>query len=120
MRGVYLLCCLALAYGLMRVPEIRAVDAQGQSQIVEMTAQRFEYRPNKIHLRAGQAAELHIRAMDALHGFYIPQLNIRADLIPGKTVTIVLPPLAKGVYPFACDVFCGTEHSQMQGSLLVD
>ena len=118
MRMLLAMCCLALAYGMMPAPGLQA--AEGDRQIVEMTAQRFTYRPNKIHLHVGQAAELRIRAMDALHGFYIPKLNIRADLVPGTTVTIVLPPLAKGVYPFACDVFCGTEHEQMQGNLLVD
>jgi cytochrome c oxidase subunit 2 len=120
MRTILTICCLTLAYGITRVPVLQAAGTMVEKQIVEITAVRFVYQPNTIRLHAGQATELHLRAMDILHGFYIPKLNIRADLEPGKTVTIVLPPLAKGVYPFACDNFCGTGHGEMQGSLLVE
>lgn len=116
MKGLWLSCSLALACGLFHMPELSAAE----TQTIEITAQRFHYQPQQVRLHAGQTAQLRIRSHDVLHGFFIPKLNIRADLEPDKTVTVVLPPLSKGVYPFACDIFCGTEHSHMQGSLLVE
>ena len=116
MKGLWVSCGLALAYGMFHMPELSVAE----TQIIEITAQRFHYQPQQVRLPAGQAAQLQIRSKDVLHGFFIPKLNIRADLEPGKTVTVDLPPLSKGVYPFACDIFCGTEHSHMHGSLLVE
>lgn len=112
-------CTLMLAYGFFHMPAQVAAETPGEKQYVEITAKRFEYQPHVITLQAGTAAELHIRSKDALHGFHIPSLKLRADLMPGKTVKVSLPPLEKGEYPFLCDIFCGTDHSHMQGRLVV-
>lgn len=89
-------------------------------QVIEIAAKRYGFTPERVHLKSGRPAVLHIRALDVMHGFYIPSLNIRSDLVPGTVVSIELPPLAKGEYPFACDLFCGSGHTGMQGTLVVE
>lgn len=86
---------------------------------IKVTARRYQYEPAKIVIPANRRAELHITSKDVLHGFYIPKLNIRADLNPGRTTVVALPELAVGEYPFACDIFCGSHHSGMGGRIVV-
>ena len=87
--------------------------------IFNIKAERYHYTPNMIVVKAGRAVELHIQSKDVLHGFSIPRLNIRADLVPNETAIIKLQGLESGVYPFACDIFCGENHSSMSGRIVV-
>jgi cytochrome c oxidase subunit 2 len=94
-----------------------AVDAQ--VPVIEIKAQRFHYTPDVIELSAGQAVELHLSSADVLHGFSIPQLKIRADIVPGTITVVSIPALAAGEYRIACDIFCGANHSSMSAKLVV-
>ena len=95
------------------------VLANSDSKIVNIEAQRYGYNPEAIEIPAGRAVTLHIKSLDVLHGFYIPDLNLRVDLRPGVITVVELPALKPGKYQFLCDVFCGTGHSGMNGTLNV-
>ncbi|HEX7436841.1 MAG TPA: cytochrome c oxidase subunit II, partial [Caldimonas sp.] len=41
------------------------------------------------------------------------------DIMPGKTATLRLTPDKTGSFIFLCDVFCGTGHEDMNGTLVV-
>jgi cytochrome c oxidase subunit 2 len=118
MRSKVVICLSLIYIGSLPVTLIASEDLTSPMRIA-IKAKRFEYKPNRITLPVGQAAELHIQSLDVLHGFYIPRLNIRADLVPGKTSVVLLPPLQSGEYPFVCDIFCGMKHDHMQGRLIV-
>jgi cytochrome c oxidase subunit 2 len=62
---------------------------------------------------------LALKAIDFTHGFFIPDLNVRTDLIPGRAVTLKLKLDRPGRYAFLCDNFCGDGHEQMSGLLVV-
>jgi len=113
-----MLACAGIALGL-------AVDAQenqkqaGQERVVQIVAQRFSYTPSEIVLQAGQPTVLAFTALDFTHGFSIPELKIRADLLPGQVTRVHLRPEKPGVYEFLCDNFCGAGHEQMNGKIVV-
>jgi cytochrome c oxidase subunit II len=90
-----------------------------QEQVIKIVARRFAYTPNEIVLKKGQPVVLEFTSIDFVHGFKIPDLNIRADLPPGKVTRIRLTPDKVGVYDFLCDNFCGSEHEDMSGRILV-
>ena len=102
-----------------------AVSAQGepnkpgQETVIEIVAQRFRYTPNEIVLQKGKPARLEFRALDFTHGFTIPDLGIRADLLPGQVTQVRLTPDKAGVFDFLCDNFCGAGHEQMNGKIIV-
>ena len=98
---------------------VSAAMADKDVDIISIRAERYKYTPNIVRLKAGQVVELHIQSKDILHGFSIPQLNIRADLEPQKTTIVSIPALQPGEYPFMCDIFCGTNHSSMSGRIVV-
>ena len=62
---------------------------------------------------------LEITALDFPHGFFIPDLKIRADLVPASLVRVDLKFDREGVYEFICDNFCGSGHEEMAGKIVV-
>ena len=102
-----------------------AVLAQGatknpnKERVVKIVAQKFSYIPKEIVLKKGQPAVLEFTSLDFVHGFKIPDLNIRADLPPGKVTRVRLTPEKAGVYEFLCDNFCGAGHEEMSGRIIV-
>jgi cytochrome c oxidase subunit II len=99
----------------------RAPRAQEQAgRIIEIEAQRFRYTPNEIVVKRGEIITLALRALDFHHGFSLPDLNIRADLIPGQVVPVRIQPMQSGRFAFLCDNFCGEHHEEMSGILIVE
>lgn len=93
--------------------------AAGKERIVKIVAQRFSFSPNEIKLRKGEDVILEFTSLDFVHGFSIPDLNLRADLPPGKVIQLHITPEKTGVYDFLCDNFCGSGHEEMHGRITV-
>ena len=89
------------------------------AQRVAVTAAKFEFSTPEIHVRKGQPVTLVLTASDFAHGFDLPDFNVRADLVPGKTVTVTFTPDRSGRFVFLCDNFCGDGHDVMSGYLIV-
>jgi cytochrome c oxidase subunit 2 len=52
-------------------------------------------------------------------GFNLPDFKVRADIVPEKVTRVTFVPDKTGTFTILCDVFCGTGHEQMQGTLTV-
>ena len=90
-----------------------------EERVIKIVAQRSFYTPNEIVLKTGQPVRLEFTSLDFVHGFKIPDLNIRGDLPPGRVTTIRLTPQKAGIYDFLCDNFCGSGHEEMSGKIIV-
>jgi len=97
---------------------LTAARAQAPREI-EITAQRFKFTPNVIELKVGEPVVLLIRSLDFAHGFFVPDLELRTDLMPGRVTRLSLTPKAKGELAFLCDNFCGDGHEGMDGHFTV-
>lgn len=90
--------------------------AHGQSpRTLEMVAQRFQFVPDTLDLRVGEPVLLLIRSLDYIHGFNVPDLGLRADLLPGMVTPVHITPGQVGRLDFLCDNFCGDGHENMHG-----
>jgi len=87
---------------------------------IELGAKKFEFSQREIHVKKGEQVTFVVRAEDFEHGFSIPDLNARADLIPGKAVEVTVTPDRAGNFTFLCDNFCGDDHEDMNGTLIVE
>jgi cytochrome c oxidase subunit II len=96
-----------------------ATRSHGSEAVIKIVAQKFKYTPNEIVLQKGQTVVLEFTALDFEHGFNIPDLHLRADLPPDKVTRLVLTPQKAGVFEFACDNFCGDDHEDMAGRIIV-
>lgn len=96
------------------------IGAQEQAgRVIEIEARRFRYSPNEVTVRRGELATLALRAVDFAHGFSLPDLNVRVDLVPGQVVSVNIQPKEVGRFTFLCDNFCGEHHEDMSGTLIV-
>ena len=114
--------CIAAVSGigaLLQRGAIGAGNAKVKERRIKIQAKKFKYTPNKIILKTGQPVVLEFTSVDFIHGFNIPDLNIRADLPPGQLTKVRFTPDKAGEYDFLCDNFCGTGHEEMSGKIIV-
>jgi cytochrome c oxidase subunit II len=95
------------------------VAAQEPEQVVKILARRFTYTPSQITLKKGVPVVLELTTADVLMGFSLPDFNVRADIVPDQVARLRLVPDKAGTFEFLCDVFCGSGHETMNGTLTV-
>ena len=87
---------------------------------IRISAKKFEFHPNKVTVKAGQPVVLVLTSEDRIHGFKMPDLGVRTDIVPGQETRVPLMPEKPGSFGFLCDVFCGDGHEDMEGTLIVE
>jgi len=95
------------------------VSAQPKEKVIKMTAKRFDYTPGHLTLKKGEPVILELTTADVLMGFNLPDFGVRADIIPDKVTRVRLVPDKTGTFTFLCDIFCGTKHEEMNGTITV-
>ena len=93
--------------------------AQPEEQVIKVLARRFTYTPNKLTLKKGVPVILELTTADVLMGFNAPDFGVRADIIPGQVARVRLVPEKVGTFTFFCDIFCGSGHETMNGTITV-
>jgi cytochrome c oxidase subunit 2 len=68
---------------------------------------------NEIHIPARTRVNLVAVTGDVIHSFWVPQLNRKIDMIPGRRNRILLEADQPGRYRGQCAEFCGLEHAHM-------
>ena len=96
-----------------------AIPVVQQERVVQVTAKVSEYSPHEILLKKGEPVILELTSQDREHGFRLPDFGIRADIKPGQVTRVRLLPQQVGRFSFACDVFCGVDHEEMVGEIVV-
>jgi cytochrome c oxidase subunit 2 len=68
---------------------------------------------NEIHIPARTRVNLVAVTGDVIHSFWVPQLNRKIDMIPGRRNRILLEADEPGRYRGQCAEFCGLQHAHM-------
>ena len=68
---------------------------------------------NEIHVPVGRPVVVELRSQDVNHSFWIPNLGVKRDLIPGEEKSIWFRADRPGVYRGQCAEFCGHQHAKM-------
>jgi cytochrome c oxidase subunit 2 len=113
------LCLTVAAFITMNVAYGSSQNAK-KERVIKIVAQRFSFTPNELKLKKGENVRLEFTSLDFVHGFKVPDLNLRADLPPGKITTLHLKPEKVGTFDFICDNFCGAGHEDMVGRIIVN
>ena len=110
-----------LAATLLSVLSISTASSQSSQEpiVIKIVAKKFEFKPAEITVKKGVPVVLEFTSEDRVHGFNMPDFNIRTDIKPGAAQTIRFTPDKTGRFPFHCDVFCGAGHDNMKGVLVV-
>jgi cytochrome c oxidase subunit 2 len=73
---------------------------------------------NEIHIPVGVPVDVAGTTGDVIHSFWIPQLNRKIDLIPGRANHVLLEADEPGVYQGECAEFCGLQHAHMVATVI--
>ena len=94
---------------------IHSPTACGQAapQRIEITAQRFVFKPGEITVKVGQPVVLVLKSLDVSHGLRIQDLGINVRVKAGETAEVTFTPTKTGDFGGHCSVFCGSGHGSM-------
>jgi len=86
---------------------------------------QFEYPDgsrtiNDIHVPVNRPVKFTMTSEDVLHDFFVPDMRVKHDIIPGRYTQIWFTPTVLGKHNFTCAEYCGKDHSGMKGDLTVD
>jgi len=103
---------------------VGAIGVRGAAQpadpVIKVLARRFTFTPNEIRLKKGVPVVLELTTADVLMGFSAPDFGVRSDIVPGQTARVRLVPTKTGTFDFICDIFCGSGHETMGGTIIVE
>jgi cytochrome c oxidase subunit 2 len=69
---------------------------------------------NEMHIPADRPVYLSMTSVDVIHSFWVPQLNGKRDVVPGRITHLTLQADEPGVYLGQCAEFCGLAHADMR------
>jgi cytochrome c oxidase subunit 2 len=74
---------------------------------------------NEVHVPSGVVVRFELRSMDTLHSFWVPELRLKQDAVPGRKFIGWFEPSRPGQYPVLCAELCGVAHGVMKGTMTV-
>lgn len=114
-KKIIIAIVLILAIGFIVGKEFTEKSVKQELQTKEFTidATRFEYNPSNITVRLGDRIRIKVNNIDSGHGIRIPEFNISGtneiEFIADKA----------GEFKWYCNIFCGSGHRGMNGTLIV-
>jgi cytochrome c oxidase subunit 2 len=72
-----------------------------------------------LYLPKGQPVVFHLRSVDVIHSFFVPEFSEKLDAVPGITTILRVTPTRLGSYPAECTELCGAGHSLMRAPVHV-
>lgn len=111
--------------------------ARGVPEIARVYASQFEWRMvypgpdgeydtfDDIHSNsvlafpANREVKINLRSRDVLHSFFLPNLRVKQDAVPGMKIPVWFQATEAGEYDLVCAELCGWGHYKMKGRILV-
>ncbi|MFN3360476.1 MAG: cytochrome c oxidase subunit II [Pseudanabaenaceae cyanobacterium] len=96
---------------------------------IDVTAMQFawiftypgtEVTSGELHVPLGRKVRLNMQAMDVIHAFWVPELRLKQDTIPGMTTHLEFTPTRLGTFNIICTELCGAYHGGMRAEMVVD
>ena len=103
--------------------------APGESMEIQVTAKQwlwqFEYPDgsrtvNDVHLPVGKSARFVMTSDDVLHDFFVPDMRVKNDIVPGRYTQVWFTPTVLGEHVATCAEYCGKGHSDMRAKITVE
>jgi cytochrome c oxidase subunit II len=88
---------------------INPADPNGKDDIIS----------SQLVLPANREVDLRLNAQDVIHGFFVPELRLKQNAVPGQTIHLHFTPTTPGTYAILCSQVCGMGHYRMRADLRV-
>jgi cytochrome c oxidase subunit 2 len=111
----------AVVYFKSRTPprdstEVYVVAKQWMWKLEHAEGQR---EINELHVPVGRDVKLIMTSQDVIHSFFVPAFRMKQDVLPGRYTVAWFRATKPGTYHLFCAEYCGTQHSGMIGSIVV-
>jgi cytochrome c oxidase subunit II len=125
--AVLLVSLCGYAYSVLRSNE----KTHPGAMVVNVTERQFafefgypaaggkEIQSAELYLPKGAPVVFHLRSLDVIHSFFVPEFSVKLDAVPGITTTLRVTPTRLGSYPAECTELCGAGHSLMRAPVRV-
>ena len=104
-------------------PDIASYELSGEVvdgvRVVRVEAYKFGFSPENIVVKNGEKVKMILNTRDVAHGIFAKGLGIDIKVEPGVEAVAEFTTYSKGVFPFSCNVYCGSGHSKMGGLIIV-
>jgi cytochrome c oxidase subunit 2 len=74
----------------------------------------------EMHIPVNRPCIVDVMSKDVIHDYCIPNMRVAQDAIPGSIIPLWFVPIKTGTYEIVCAQLCGTNHSLMRATLVVD
>jgi len=74
---------------------------------------------NDLHVPLNKVVRVFLRSKDVIHSFFVPQMRLKQDAVPGREIMVWFQATKAGQYEIPCAELCGFGHSGMKGALYV-
>jgi len=107
-------------FRIERQPD-NAIDVQvvGKQWMWKIQHAEGKREINELHIPVDQTVALTLTSQDVIHSFFVPAFRVKQDVVPGKYTSEWFKPTRTGEYRIFCSQYCGTQHAQMIGRVVV-
>jgi len=117
----------AYSYSVLRSNE----KAHPGAMVVNVTERQFAFEFSypqaggrqivspDLYLPSHQPVVFHLRSLDVIHSFFVPEFSEKLDAVPGITTVVRVTPTRLGTYPAECTELCGAGHGLMRAPVHV-
>jgi cytochrome c oxidase subunit 2 len=75
---------------------------------------------SELHVPAGKNIRVTLGSQDVLHSFFLPNVRLKQDAVPGRSIDLWFNATKTGTWELACAELCGLGHYTMRGTFIVD
>ncbi|MFX1512554.1 MAG: cytochrome c oxidase subunit II [Promethearchaeota archaeon] len=120
---------IAIAF-LVSLPIVLNINTipEGDHEVITVYGQQFNFifeRENgtrtidELVINQDQIYIFNLTSLDVIHSFYVPDLSIKVDMVPGRYNEIWLEVEEPGEYMVHCAEYCGFDHYDMHAKIIV-
>jgi len=73
---------------------------------------------NELHVPVGRDIRVTLRSQDVVHSFFLPNVRLKQDALPGRSIDVWFNVNKPGEYELACAELCGFGHYTMRAKLI--
>ncbi|HEY3998600.1 MAG TPA: cytochrome c oxidase subunit II [Candidatus Xenobia bacterium] len=100
-------------------PDAMEINVVGKQWMWKIQHPEGPREIDELHVPVNRPVKLLMTSEDVIHDFFIPAFRIKFDVLPGRVTTEWFQALKVGEYHLFCSQYCGFDHSEMTGKVVV-
>jgi cytochrome c oxidase subunit 2 len=111
----------ALVYFRIERRPANAIEVQvvGKQWMWKLQHAEGKREIDELHVPVNRTIAMTMTSQDVIHSFFVPAFRVKQDVVPGRYTSLWFKPIRTGEYRIFCSQYCGTQHSQMVGRVVV-